>query len=86
MFHPNKGIILPDCFQIQKRITDEIIFDKDNIGKFSFFPKRLVTLQVFNILRTFKNRSLLYGAPGISKTTSIIFYSYLNYLISSYEF
>jgi hypothetical protein len=29
---------------------------------------------------------MLYGPPGVAKTTSIILYSYLNYVISSYEF
>jgi hypothetical protein len=29
---------------------------------------------------------MLYGPPGVAKTTSIILYAYLNYVISSFEF
>ncbi len=54
--------------------------------KFSFFPNRFVTLKMFKNIRSFQSKSLIYGSPGVSKTTSAILYSCLNYVINSYEF
>ena len=45
MFDPSKGIILPKYLSTQKRITDGMLHNK-----FVFYPNRLVTAEVFNLL------------------------------------
>jgi hypothetical protein len=52
---------------------------------FPFCPNRDVTPAIFRILRRFREKSIIYGPRGISKTTSIIFYCYLSRMISDYD-
>lgn len=77
MFDPSKGVNLPNYLKCQKRISDASIN-----SKFVFSPNRLVTTEVFQTLMKFKNKRLIHGPPGISKTTSIILYCYLNRYIN----